>query len=65
MPGVDGDFNLVLNPGSNCAECHPFFEGVLGHPHMRKVVEGVLGEEWRFDHCTMCVPAPSGLQLDR
>ena len=52
-PGADGDFNLVLNPGSNCAEIDPFFEAALGHPDMRQIVEGVLGEDWRFDHCTM------------
>jgi hypothetical protein len=52
-PGADGDFNLVLNPGSNCAEIDPFFEAALGHPDMLKIVEGVLGKDWRFDHCTM------------
>lgn len=52
-PGVDGDFNLVLNPGSNCAEMDPFFEAALGHPSMKRIVDRVLGEDWRFDHCTM------------
>lgn len=52
-PGADGDFNLVLNPGSNCAEMDPFFEAAIGHPDMRKIVEGVFDKDWRFDHCTM------------
>ena len=52
-PGADGDFNLVLNPGSNCAEVDPWFEGVLGHPDMRRIVDRVLGTDARFDHCAM------------
>jgi hypothetical protein len=27
----------------------PFFEAALGHPDMLKIVEGVLGQDWRFD----------------
>ena len=48
-----GGFNLILNPGSNCAEMEPFFEGCIGHPDMLGIVRRVLGPSFRFDHCTM------------